>query len=184
MDNIMDSILFDKIFKELKPIQSPDELKWLISHVEKINPTTIIEVGVENGGTFKYWEQILLSNPHLPKTLIGVDTVNNIRWNIKLSPCHVHIVIDDSTKTSTINTVRTLLNNKKADFLFIDGGHEEKTVRLDYNNYEQFVRKNGIIGFHDINDSVGVKQFWDKLTVKKESFTSLKNGIGIGFVIK
>ncbi len=39
------------------------------------------------------------------------------------------------------------------DILFIDGDHSYKGVIRDYNLFSPFVRKNGLILFHDTNHS-------------------------------
>jgi len=38
------------------------------------------------------------------------------------------------------------------DFLYIDGDHAYDAVKRDYEAWHPFVKKNGIIGFHDYDD--------------------------------
>ena len=56
------------------------------------------------------------------------------------------------------------------DFLFIDGDHSYEGVKKDFEMYSPFVRKGGLIVFHDTNDSqkhrdrnVYVSKFWSEL---------------------
>ena len=41
--------------------------------------------------------------------------------------------------------------NKQIDILFIDGSHEYESVLFDYKTFSPFVRKGGLIIFHDTN---------------------------------
>ncbi len=57
------------------------------------------------------------------------------------------------------------------DFLFIDGDHTYEGVKQDFEMYEKFVKKGGIIAFHDIiisnehhERNVYVGEFWKELT--------------------
>lgn len=177
----MDKQLFDNTFNEVKPVQNPEELYWLVDKVEQINPSVILEIGTEFGGTFKFWEEIIPPSG----ILIGLDLNHRIRWNINNSTKTIHLITGNSIEWKTIKEVTNILSthNNIIDFVFIDGGHDEQTVTNDYNIYKNFVKTCGLIGFHDINDNIGVKQFWDKLNTNKESFTSKNNGIGIGIVI-
>lgn len=176
----MEHHIFNKIFNDIKPIQNPEELYWLINEVEKINPTTILEIGMEFGGTLLFWDYILKENG----LLIEVDVQNILRWDVTKSKNDIKLIIQDSRKEETVNSVESILRykNRKVDFLFIDGGHTENIVTSDYQIYSKFVKKGGIIGFHDVNDLIGVKQCWDKIIGNKESFTSNNNGIGIGII--
>lgn len=57
------------------------------------------------------------------------------------------------------------------DFLFIDGDHTYEGVKQDFEMYGQFVKKGGVIAFHDIKDTprhrerdVYVSKFWNEIT--------------------
>jgi len=74
------------------------------------------------------------------------------------------------------------LNGRKADFLFIDGNHSSKAVSSDVTNYSRFVRKEGIVGFHDLYlgpKPWAVKTVFDKLKGRKEERRIDFYGIGI-----
>jgi predicted O-methyltransferase YrrM len=75
------------------------------------------------------------------------------------------------------------LDNKTIDFLFIDGDHSYKAVKSDFENYSKFVRKGGIIAFHDIIYSEGVNRIWNEVKNKGKSYRELikdSNSLGIG----
>ena len=86
------------------------------------------------------------------------------------------------------------------DMLFIDGGHTYDDVKQDYVNYSGFVRKEGMIVFHDIRletDPVtgkeGVKRaYWElaegnfhsELIAPYPDDLPRKEGFGIGIIYK
>lgn len=157
----MDRKRFDEVFNSVYVVQDSEELYWLTELVEALHPSVIIEVGVEMGGTLKFWEQLVL-----PKGLvIGIDLYNRVGWPYRESPASVHVVEGDSHSPVTVETVRKLLNGAEADFLFIDATHTSEAARRDFENYGQFLRSGGLVGFHDIGD---VQSFFDSLQGRKE----------------
>lgn len=187
----MEHNIIDKIFKEYEPTQNLEEIEWLINKLEKINPTIILEIGVESGGSFKIWEQLLPENG----TLIGIDTSNYLTWDILNSKRHIHVIYGDSTKIDTIDKVKEIIGNNKIDFIFIDGNHSYHGVKSDYENYKQFIHNGGIIAFHDIwmhhssepiryDDGYdgAVTRFWKEVDANKEDFQG-KTGFNIGIGI-
>lgn len=176
----MERIVFDKIFNSIKPIQNPDKLYWLINEVEKISTIAILEIGIELDEALMFWNHILKENG----LLIGIDVQRILGWDITKSKNDIMFIMQDSTKEDTANNIESILKekNRQLDFLFIDGGHYEHIVTSDYQKYNKFVRKGGIIGFHDANDIVGIKRFWDKVGRNKELYTSKSSGMGIGII--
>jgi predicted O-methyltransferase YrrM len=63
-------------------------------------------------------------------------------------------------KGNTNKTLKLLNNNKKFDFIFIDGGHSIKTIANDWKYAEQKLKKNGIIVLDDYY--VGCKEIIKK----------------------
>lgn len=176
----MDKIQLDDLFKIYKPIQNSWELFWIVNKVERINPRIILEIGVNTGATLGFWNHILSKSKTVCPILIGIDIRNNMKWNTKKSKNNIKLLIGDSIKKETIDKVKTILQNRPIDFLYIDGNHSEKFVASDFQNYSKFVRRGGIIAFHDINNRnhPGVKQFWDKIKGRKE-FCICNHGTGI-----
>lgn len=80
------------------------------------------------------------------------------------------------------------------DALFIDGFHGYGTVLLDFLIYSNFVKRGGIIGFHDVNSSIensGVAKLIKEL--KSYNFANINGSyreiiesedLGIGYFIK
>lgn len=161
----------------LRVAQDLDELLWMMNRVEGLAPKRVLEIGVEDGGTLKCWEQVSYDNA----LIIGVDIrVMNLQWDIKNSTKEVHYVQGDSHDSATVEMVKKLLNGRLIDFLFIDGDHSIGGVEADWNMFSPLVRVGGLVGFHDIGVGTPCK-FFDTLSGKKA--TSVKS-IGIGYIIK
>jgi cephalosporin hydroxylase len=100
---------------------------------------------------------------------------------------NVFVVHGDSHAMQSRRQIDELLLQDELDFLFIDGDHTYEGVRADYEMYRGFVRKDGFIAFHDINDSmfhrqrnVGVSSLWRELEGPKFEINVKDNWGGIG----
>ena len=171
---------FNILFDKTQPVQNREELWWLTQKVKKIKPKVIVEIGVEFAGTLGIWGHLLSGDG----ILIGVDINGNhekrIEKNIEDVPCEKHMLFADSHEEKTKQNILSLLNGRKIDFLFLDGDHTFDGVKNDYLMYAPLVKKDGIIGFHDINDK-GVSKLWRELRGEKHEKTVR---IGIGYQIK
>ena len=161
---------FTHLFESVYITQRSEEMYWLVNEVEKIKPHTIIEVGVQYGGTLKFWEQLVEPSD----LVIGIDERANTaelieqksHWNWKETDRNIILVIGNSTEPETIDKVRKALEARQADLLYINGDHAFKTVLLDFANYSQFVRDGGLVGFHDLNLD-GPRKLFDSLLGRK-----------------
>lgn len=169
----MDKQEFMEIFNNFHVPHDPEELYWLVNMVETLNPKAIIEIGVEGGGSFRFWDRILP-----PKgILIGIDPQHPktmVKWDWKNSDRDIHVIEGRSGDPEVIAEVTRLLWGISADFLFIDAEHTSEAATRDFRNYHIFVRQGGFVGFHDINDIIG---FWNRLQGEKQVY--FKN-IGTG----
>ncbi len=72
--------------------------------------------------------------------------------------------------------------SKEIDILFIDGNHSYKYCKADYERYEPFVRKGGLILLHDLtHPRYGVKDFWKEIKYSKVILPLNLEGMGIVF---
>jgi len=177
----------DKLFNKLCPIQNIDELWWLMGKVKRVNPKVIVEIGVEFGGTFTIWGNLLPVDGLLVGVECSREKEKTLTENRKSIGCENHLIFADSHNKSTKRRVEELLAGKEVDFLFIDGDHTYRGVREDYRMYSPLVKAGGIIAFHDINHGYsngelsGVAEFWHGLKGKKHENTVR---IGTGYKIK
>jgi len=97
----------------------------------------------------------------------------------------------DSHSTETIDLVKTALDGRLIDFLFIDGDHTYEGVKTDFEMYSPLVREGGIIAFHDIvpgslENVGGVSKYWSEIKLNF-NYTEIVNdwnqgGYGIGVI--
>lgn len=175
--------------KEVPSENEPMEMCNIVCEVIKIQPTTIVEIGVKYGGTLNIWRKIL---PPYPKgTLIAIDSGNTLKFDIN-QDSRIKFIEGNTLDYRTYKTFASILGDKKVDFLFIDGGHRFIETNSDFYNFGWHVRKGGLIVFHDIYlDSVGdnvgsSKHCWEEIKNRSgrywEVVCELKHHTGTGIV--
>lgn len=79
----------------------------------------------------------------------------------------LHLIRANSTDDATILMVKNLLGGNKLDYILIDGDHTYEGVKKDFEIYSPFVKKGGMIIFHDIanhpNSACKVDVFWNEI---------------------
>jgi predicted O-methyltransferase YrrM len=185
----------------IKPIQIREEIKELLKILDKAKPKVILEIGTANGGTLFLLSRVASRNA----TLISVDLPAGKfgggypSWKIPLyksfavSDQKIYLFREDSHKKSTKDMIESILDEKKIDFLFIDGDHTYEGVKKDFKMYSPLVKDGRIIAFHDIvsgpqNLVGGVPQFWQEIKKKYKYLEIVEDwnqrGYGIGVIYK
>ena len=107
--------------------------------------------------------------------------------SLKLFCCLLFLSYSLKSYASLFN----ILGNKKLDMLFIDGDHNFEGVYADYHIYSSFVKKGGIIAFHDCLNNIsgkGVFKFIKEIqkTNNKIKFKKIvhSKSLGIAYIIK
>jgi hypothetical protein len=104
-----------------------------------------------------------------------------------------HLIRADSHGQLTLERVKSILNGKEIDFLFIDGDHTYEGVKKDFKMYSPLVKNGGVIAFHDIvpgpkGNVGGVPEFWQEIKSEYKYLEIVKDGnqggCGIGLVYK
>lgn len=182
-----------------------------------------LEIGTKFGGTFYIWNSLFGSEDDINISIdmsdggihggISDEKMNarDLWFNERFSNCEF-IRGDSHSLVTYVGFMFTLnrlgVNNTKnliedgffdlepcIDFLFIDGDHTYKGVKQDFEMYSPFVKKGGLIGFHDINDSqrhrdrnVYVSKFWNEIKHDARfdaiEFNSNLDWAGIGVLVK
>ena len=159
-------------------------LEFCESYLEKheIKNPIVVELGIWRDGQKKFYEQ-LLGACH-----IGIDSSRK-----KSKPD----IQGNTHDPRTLEALKTKLEGKPIDILFIDASHWYEDVKKDFEMYSPLC--NGIIALHDINNSryqnkAGSREvwkFWDELKVDLSKrdylFSSIEEtrGIaGIGLMIR
>ena len=77
----------------------------------------------------------------------------------------MHLIQADSHSEISFNRVKKILQSHKIDLLFIDGDHSYEGVKKDYELYSPFVKKGGMIVFHDIVQNTTLHHEAEKIAV-------------------
>ena len=117
--------------KQYYSAQNGDEFIWIVDKVKKLNPTAILEIGIEAGGTLKIWEQLLTQNKD--SLLIGIDLSPNVQWDLKQSNVSVTVIQGNAHNIDVFKQVQSILKGRKFDFIFIDAEHTNYAARLNRN---------------------------------------------------
>ena len=129
-------------------IQIKEEILGFLEFGIKGKPKIVCEIGAGGSGT-----SFLLSKMPSVSLVICLDLYIHNRFILRyFSPPDKEIkFIDGSSHDDyVIDRVKSILNGRKINLLFIDGDHSYDGVRQDFLKYRQFVADNGIIAFHDI----------------------------------
>lgn len=180
--------------------QDMRELVRLYDAAVRTQPSTVVEVGSLFGGTLWWW---MVGLPVAPKVVVSIDKrvpesdyrhVEQLHWWgqwqqwATLRKIDFHHLDADSGSEETVEAVKSIVPS--IDFLFIDGAHDERSVRRDYEAYGSLVRSGGVIGFHDIafteGEYFGVKPLWEELRNRypHEEVVMTPGEWGIGIIYK
>jgi len=162
---------FLSLFSSLEHIgQNADELWEVVSRLQGIRASKMIEIGVSRGGSMKIWDNTLVPGG----TIVGIDNENRITstkqpifWDFSTGKTTIHYIVGASDIPDVIAGVMEIIGTGEADFLWIDGEHSYEGCKADFNNYRQFVRPGGLIGIHDYSSIKEVKKFVDELPEKE-----------------
>ena len=158
--------------------------------IQKKNPKTFLEIGIFHGVTARNVCEIMFKNHGDNFNYIGIDifdnsntydkevvpskTFNNpfktfyFRYIKKQNPYSLIAVEDLLSKfkknikiiQGDTNKILHEINLKNIDFIFIDGGHDYKTVKNDLEQSFKIINKNGTILCDDWNlsQALGVRE--------------------------
>lgn len=139
--------------------QDPKEMACLIELFRETRSTAVLEIGSLYGGTLWQWMQEIKQKGRLVSIDLPVEPTDyryaevmeaRSLWSNWAKDADVRLVtvIGDSTKPSIIQEAEKYA---PYDLIFIDGGHDYRTVDQDFRNYWPFVRIGGLIALHDIS---------------------------------
>lgn len=158
--------------------QNKEELEILLETLFKINLKTILEIGIDQGGSIKTWREVF------PRAwIMGID-INPLAKN---SDCNEFWLMDSVNAIDSVSS--SILERGGLNFLFIDGDHTERGCQTDFDLYSPLVKPGGVIAFHDVwlrdHPSVEVYKVWDRVK-KLFSYKEFKfrggTGTGVLFV--
>lgn len=155
----MTSSKLAEICMYVNAIQKYKELVGLIDFIRtKPEPKNIMEIGTDRGGTFWLWCQLASSDGKIisvdiPDERISREQIENENRYLAAyakDGQSTFFIREDSHLDSTEEKVVETLGNEQLDILFIDGDHYLEGVTMDFERYKKYVKKEGLIVFHDI----------------------------------
>ena len=183
------------LYKSIRPFQITSEIGKLFTVVKDLNPQVICEIGTDLGGTFYLWSKArplggLFISIDLPR--LYRKSLNRFLYSFFARTQKVFFLRENSHSLECLLKVQKILGDKKIDFLFIDGDHSYEGVKQDFLFYAKYVRKGGIIAFHDImkdnlpGNVCDVDKFWARIKTvfqHREIVADRKQiGAGIGII--
>jgi hypothetical protein len=165
--------VYDSFSAHQDPDWCQDEFSDTVKFLLKAGVTNgFIEIGVRTGASFRLWAH------YIKGVKIGIDT-SPIPAEVMALP-ETYGIRGSSHDASTVAKVREILDGRLVDWLFIDGDHGPG-VTQDYNEYKEFVRVGGYIGFHDVRHGGHkcIGELYDSITAEKQIMDC---SVGIGLV--
>ena len=149
-------------FEKIKPIEgwlTKNEAEFLFEHAKKTTPqaalveigswkgrsTTCLCMGSQLGRNAKvYAIDPHVGSPEHQKRFGKVDTFEDFLNNIKKSGAD-HLV--EPIRDSSLNVAKIF--DKEVGFIFIDGAHEYRAVKSDFESWFPKLSNGGVMAFHD-----------------------------------
>lgn len=199
IENLVD-FPFNKCGKILAPMQVKSEFLSLLKTIEENKPKTVLEIGTARGGSLFLFSRVadkdaLIISIDLPGGLFGGGYPF---WKIPLfkrfasERQKIFLIRKDSHSKKTLGKAKSILRERKVDFLFIDGDHTYGGVKKDFMLYSSLVKKGGIVALHDIaphpkESGCEVDKFWKEIKkgYKHKEFVENwhQKWAGIGLII-
>jgi len=172
--------------------QDPFELEIAARWVQKFDPRVILEIGTANNASIATW--VAVSNPDL---VIGIDPLTNPQtpdekksFNKLVDEYKINIIPTIDRKAHS--ELEAILDGRKVDFLFIDGGHDYHDASYDYQAFAKYLNVPALIGFHDVfqnpvlcDGGSLVGYFWERMVIESEyNYRIINNNtsMGIGMI--
>lgn len=123
-----------------------------------IDNPLVVEIGILHN------EQQLFYREMLGADYIGMDIEANNEPDI----------LGDSATRLALKKLKSLLDGREVDLLFIDGNHTYEGVRSDYEMYGPLTKH--LIAFHDVHSEIreralGVTEFWNEMVIENQHNT-------------
>lgn len=189
-------------FKSMEVKQNLAELSGLVNTLSELELNNVCEIGTHKGGTLFVWCQLAAPNANIISIdLPGGDfgggySARSIPFFKSFAKPEQKLIFlrGNSHDSSIKKEFEHNLNGKKLDFLLIDGDHSYNGAKSDFHDYAPFVRKGGIIAFHDIlkrtkYPRIEVWRFWQEIKSQYNSMEFIDESvsgrkIGIGALYK
>lgn len=201
VDTAVNSVCDAPVGAGIRPMQLEPEFAEMVKRIQKKSPRLALEIGTARGGSL-----CLLCRFSAPDaTIISVDLPfgrnggGYPKWKEQYYRSFakpgqtLHLLRANSHSPETFEHVKSLIGERRFDFMLIDGDHSYEGVKQDYERFSRLLAEDGIVALHDIlpnlsDPSIDVHRFWDELEadrkVRTERITSYpeQKAFGIGLV--
>lgn len=160
----------------LRPFQFRNEILKLVKMVFALKPKVLLEIGTATGGTLFLFSKVASTQC----SIISIDLAQGRFgggypvWRIPLyrsfasAEQKIHLIRTSSHRNTALKRVKEIIGERLIDFLYIDGDHSYEGVKKDFQMYSPFVKKGGLIAFHDITvipsePGCEVHKFWEEI---------------------
>jgi O-antigen biosynthesis protein len=109
-------------------------------------PITLLEVGVQNGGSLEIWDNYFLR----AKAIVGCD-IDPACEALQFNSDRIHVVIGDATTQQCARQVAAVAPN--FDIIIDDGSHVAKDVIGTFSRYFSTLKSNGLYIIEDLHCS-------------------------------
>ena len=167
-------------YEKIAAAQINAEIAGLMNRLLKENIRYAAEIGTMHGGTLFLLTRVALEDA----TIISIDLPGGPfggGYGAERVPFYegfargnqqVVCIRKDSKRIEAQVALEKALKENYLDYLFIDGDHSYEGVKYDFETYKRYVRKGGLIAFHDILGAhpkrveLGVKMLWEEIKEK------------------
>ena len=154
--------------------QNEQEIMEFIKVLKEKKCESILEIGLGYYGSThilfrEYFKSVVTIELSLERVKSFFYKAENFFGKSYFSNGNSKLIIADSNSASGSKKVLDVLGSSNGGFfdaIFIDGFHGFETVLLDFLIYSNFVKKNGVIAFHDVASNIedsGVPKLMDVL---------------------
>ena len=193
------------IDNRIEKSQYGPEFEKLLGIYNNIKPKYVLEIGSLMGWSLHHWihyakEGATVVSLDLPiSQFCGPQDPRCLEQEIaikeewpewaKENKTKLYLIKGASQQPSSKEQLEKILGENKLDFIFIDGNHFYNYVKQDFEIYSKFMRKGGVVAFHDIakNEEGTVDIYWNEIknNYKHEELTLHPNqekGIGVLYI--
>ncbi|MEX0930072.1 MAG: class I SAM-dependent methyltransferase [Candidatus Paceibacterota bacterium] len=183
--------------------QKITEITAFLNRAMKEKPTRVVEIGTARGGTLFLLARLIADSAGI---IISMDIAHPWKpgrggypfWKIPLYKNFggrrqtIRLIRANTHSPRTLQRLGAVIKRETVDVLFIDGDHSYEGVKNDFEWYAPFVRRGGIIAFHDIvpgppENVGGVPEFWNEIKGKYPHAEFVddwnQGGYGIGIIV-
>jgi predicted O-methyltransferase YrrM len=163
--------------REFAVAQKRKELSRLLWLVQDLRPAIVLEIGTQAGGTLYCWCRLADANA----TIVSIDlpwgrfgggyTEEREQEMMSLFPTdgqQLHLLRANSHDPATLEQLKSILDGRQLDLLFIDGDHTYEGARQDFEMYSPLAAEGGAIVLHDILEhhpgtDCDVRRLWNEV---------------------